>query len=120
METHGALLGWKHVDLGDKVMLVVQSTCSPGDDLDELRLLMTKNQALVLGNYLTQISGKRAPLREERQALLDRVTAQGYIDDYAGIRISAKGRRFRIARAVVWNLVDAGGHCHGQAAMFRP
>lgn len=59
-----------------------------------------------------------APLREERQALLDRVTAHGFIDDYAGVRISAKGWRFRIGPAVVWNLVDADGGCHGQAATF--
>lgn len=59
-----------------------------------------------------------APLREERQALLDRVSAHGFIDDYAGIRISAKGRRFRIENAVVWNLIDAEGVRHGQAATF--
>ncbi|MGE4304354.1 MAG: MEKHLA domain-containing protein [Novosphingobium sp.] len=60
------------------------------------------------------------PLREERQALLDRVTANGFIDDYAGVRISAQGRRFRIGPAVVWNLIDAKGHRHGQAACFAP
>ena len=59
-----------------------------------------------------------APLREERQALLDRVSARGFIDDYAGIRISATGRRFRIENAAVWNLVDAFGQRHGQAAAF--
>lgn len=59
-----------------------------------------------------------APLREERQALLDRVTRDGFIDDYAGVRISALGRRFRIERAIVWNLVDAAGQLHGQAATF--
>jgi hypothetical protein len=59
-----------------------------------------------------------APLRDERQALLDRVTRHQFIDDYAGIRISATGRRFRIAGAVVWNLVDARGERHGQAATF--
>lgn len=59
-----------------------------------------------------------APLREERQALLDQVAAHGYIDDYAGVRISAKGRRFRIDPAIVWNLVDNEGLCHGQAATF--
>lgn len=61
-----------------------------------------------------------APLREERQHLLDRVTRDGFIDDYAGVRISATGRRFRIESAVVWNLVDAQGLRHGQAAMFAP
>jgi hypothetical protein len=59
-----------------------------------------------------------APLRDERQALLDRVTRDQFIDDYAGIRISATGRRFRIVGAVVWNLVDARGERHGQAATF--
>ena len=58
--------------------------------------------------------------RDERQALLDRVRAQGFIDDYAGMRISAKGRRFRITQAVVWNLIDAAGERHGQAACFVP
>lgn len=59
-----------------------------------------------------------APLRGERQALLDRVSAHGFIDDYAGVRISARGRRFRIENAIVWNLIDADGLRHGQAAMF--
>jgi hypothetical protein len=59
-----------------------------------------------------------APLREERQALLDRVARDGFIDDYAGIRISARGLRFPIRDAVVWNLVDGQGRCHGQAAAF--
>ncbi|MEO9130173.1 MAG: MEKHLA domain-containing protein [Sphingomonas sp.] len=57
-------------------------------------------------------------LREERQALLDRVTRDGFIDDYAGIRISATGRRFRIEQATVWNLIDEYGSVHGQAATF--
>lgn len=59
-----------------------------------------------------------APLRGERQALLDRVSAHGFIDDYAGVRISARGRRFRIENAIVWNLIDADGLRHGQAATF--
>lgn len=59
-----------------------------------------------------------AMLRDERQALLDRVARDGFIDDYAGVRISATGRRFRIEAATVWNLVDAAGGLHGQAATF--
>lgn len=61
-----------------------------------------------------------APLREERQALLDRVAAKGFIDDYAGVRISAKGRRFRIENAVVWTVSDRSGRRIGQAAAFAP
>lgn len=57
-------------------------------------------------------------LREERKALLDRVARDGFIDDVAGIRISATGRRFHIERATVWNLIDEHGNLHGQAATF--
>jgi hypothetical protein len=57
--------------------------------------------------------------REERARLLARVTRDGYIDDYAGVRISALGKRFRIEQAVVWNLIDGHGKCHGQAATFE-
>lgn len=56
--------------------------------------------------------------REERARLLERTRREGFVDDYSGIRISRMGRRFRIERAVVWNLVDAAGEVHGQAATF--
>ena len=59
-----------------------------------------------------------APLREERQALLDRVQRHGFIDDYAGMRISAKGRRFPIGDALVFELSDPTGARAGQAAVF--
>lgn len=58
------------------------------------------------------------PLRDERADLLERVTRDGCITDYAGVRISATGRRFRIEQATVWNLIDENGVCHGQAAAF--
>ena len=54
----------------------------------------------------------------ERAALLARVTRDGFIADYAGVRIAANGSRFRIEQAVVWNLVDSQGVLHGQAATF--
>ncbi|MEI8290054.1 MAG: MEKHLA domain-containing protein [Verrucomicrobiota bacterium] len=59
-----------------------------------------------------------APNREERARLLAAVTANGFIDDYSGVRISQTGRRFRIAQATVWNLLDEHGVYAGQAAMF--
>ena len=58
-------------------------------------------------------------LREERDALLSRVRDRGFIDDYAGVRVAASGRRFRIEQAVVWNLLDDAGQRHGQAATFE-
>jgi hypothetical protein len=57
-----------------------------------------------------------APSRDERARLLARVAERGYVDDYAGVRISAKGRRFRILGAMVWNLADWSGARLGQAA----
>jgi hypothetical protein len=57
-------------------------------------------------------------LRDERQRLLDRVSRYGIIHDYAGVRISASGRRFRILNAEVWNLTDEDGRAAGQAAAF--
>ena len=56
--------------------------------------------------------------RDERSRLLDRTRRDGYVDDYSGIRIARSGRRFRIERAIVWNLIDAAGQLHGQAATF--
>jgi hypothetical protein len=59
-----------------------------------------------------------APDRVERMRLLDQVSRRGVIEDYAGVRVSATGRRFRIERACVWNLIDEAGAVHGQAAAF--
>ena len=56
--------------------------------------------------------------QDERALSMSRVTQQGYIDDYRGVRISKSGRRFFIDQATVWNLRDENGaHC-GQAATF--
>ncbi len=56
--------------------------------------------------------------REERARLLERVGKQGFVDDYAGVRIARSGRRFTIANATVWNLLDVTGKYDGQAAIF--
>jgi len=59
-----------------------------------------------------------APNQDERARLLAEVTANGFIDNYSGIRISRTGRKFFIQQATVWNLVDAHGNDYGQAATF--
>jgi len=59
------------------------------------------------------------PNREERARLLAEVAQHGYIDNYSGVRISKSGKRFRIERATVWNLLDEAGKYAGQAAMFN-
>lgn len=56
--------------------------------------------------------------REARVKLLDQVSRQGFVDGYTGMRITKSGRRFLIAEATVWNLLDERGVYHGQAAVF--
>ena len=60
-----------------------------------------------------------APNREERDRLLREVTEHGFIDNYAGVRISSTGKRFRIENATVWNVSDKSGNKVGQAATFK-
>ena len=56
--------------------------------------------------------------RAERARLLAAVASDGFIDDYAGERVSSTGQRFWIEQATVWNLVNEQGVYCGQAAMF--
>ncbi|HCM42271.1 MAG TPA: MEKHLA domain-containing protein [Candidatus Omnitrophota bacterium] len=70
---------------------------------------------------LTQTPGRHtaeAMHRDERQKFLDTVQKKGFIDNYSGIRISSTGRRFKIERATVWNLIDEDFRPIGQAATF--
>lgn len=56
--------------------------------------------------------------RDERARLLSEVTRNGFTEDYRGVRISRTGRRFRVERATVWNLLNEQDHYCGQAATF--
>lgn len=73
MDSHGALVGWSHQDLGDKLMLRIESVRSPAAneerDVDIFRLLLTKQQAGVLGTYLFELSGQTAPRAGDRSVL---------------------------------------------------
>ena len=130
IETHGAeLLRTYHRWTGRHLI----EPC--GDELAEARMLFEAPFAVVSGgaegdqilNYgnktamelwemdwdtLTRTPSRLTaePMhREERAEFLRRVRERGFIDDYSGIRISSKGRRFRIAQATVWNVTDADG-----------
>ena len=60
-----------------------------------------------------------APMHQsERAAFLKAVAEQGFCENYGGVRVSARGHRFRISGARVWNLLDAAGDTVGQAASF--
>ena len=55
--------------------------------------------------------------RAERDKFMMQVTANGVVDDYAGVRIALDGTKFRIERATVWNIVVDNIY-YGQAATF--
>jgi hypothetical protein len=55
-------------------------------------------------------------LREERAQIFVKLEADDVVTGYSGVRIAADGTRFEIKDAVIWNLVDAHGQRHGQAA----
>jgi hypothetical protein len=53
-----------------------------------------------------------------REKLMAAVTAQGFMKDYCGVRVSSTGTRFEIRNAIIWNLTDSEGVYRGQAACF--
>lgn len=57
-------------------------------------------------------------IQSDRSALLARALQTGWVADYSGIRISAKGQRFRISDTILWTVTDATGTRHGQAALI--
>ena len=74
MEVSGALVGWSHHDNDERILLRLESmqwSNLASDEPDLLRLLMTKQQALVLGHYLMKASGETIPVR--RTSWLQRI-----------------------------------------------
>lgn len=59
-----------------------------------------------------------APVRGERQRLLDAVARDGFATGYSGIRIAKSGRRFWIEDGVLWQLREHDGSLRGVAATF--
>ena len=55
---------------------------------------------------------------EKREAALNEAFKKGYITNYEGIRIDARGKEFYIRRVTLWNVIDSNGTLHGQAALF--
>ena len=60
-----------------------------------------------------------APQQAARQALLEKVSRDGFITGYSGVRVAKSGRRFIIEDGVLWELTDRAGVRHGQAATFQ-
>ncbi len=56
--------------------------------------------------------------REDRALMMERVTRNGFVTDYEGVRISKSGRRFQIRDTTIWNVLDPDGVYRGQAALI--
>ena len=56
--------------------------------------------------------------RAQRRSTLGQARLLDAVQNYRGVRISRKGRRFMINNAQIWTLWDAGGGICGQAACF--
>lgn len=73
MDSHGALVGWSHQDLGEKLLLRIETVSSSEAAHDHapdmLRLLLTKQQAGILATYLFELSGHTPPRRSDRGVL---------------------------------------------------
>jgi hypothetical protein len=67
----------------------------------------------------SRLSAEPGAPQEERAVLLRSVAERHYATGYRGMRISKAGRRFWIEDGTVWDLVDADGAHHGQAAVFH-
>jgi len=76
--------------------------------------------AMTAAEFIGLLSKRSAEpaLRQERAFMLAGLAQNDIVDDYAGVRIAANGRRFTISHAQVWNIVDEHGGRHGQAATF--
>ncbi|MFF4346216.1 MEKHLA domain-containing protein [Streptomyces sp. NPDC001530] len=57
--------------------------------------------------------------QQDRHAFVAAVNRQGYAHGYRGRRIRKDGSLFWIEDVCMWDLVDADGLKHGQAAVFR-
>lgn len=56
--------------------------------------------------------------RGDRARLMERVARDGFVTGYRGIRVSATGKRFVIANATIWEVMDSAGNNYGRAAKF--
>lgn len=69
-DNFGALVGWDSDDLGEKIVLKMQSVRAHHrrheGEVSRFNYFLTKNQAVVLGNYLFAIAGQTPPPARKR------------------------------------------------------
>ncbi|WP_296674683.1 hypothetical protein [Novosphingobium sp.] len=69
-ESFGVLVGWAHHAVGPKLDLTLQCTqstrCNNRREVDDHHIVMTREQAAVLANYLFRVSGQTPPKQRGR------------------------------------------------------
>lgn len=75
-ESYGVLVGWSHEEFNGRLDLRMQCARSQSDnrpkDIASHHFMMTRNQAVVLANYLLSVTGQNVPPRK-RKGLLARL-----------------------------------------------
>jgi len=67
----------------------------------------------------SRLSAETNPATQaDRNSHLEDALKHGFVEGLTGIRMSSTGRRFEIRDTVLWNVVDAHGVRHGQAAII--
>ena len=67
---------------------------------------------------LPSVATAPAEAVEARADMMQRVARDGFVRGYGGVRISRKGRLFRIENGIVWRLLEAAGESFGVGAFF--
>ena len=66
-DTYGILIGWEHADCAGNLDLRLQTRLTSGhraqSEVETFHIVMTPQQAAVLGNYLFKIAGQSPPDR---------------------------------------------------------
>ncbi len=69
-EGYGVLVGWRHEEVGGRLILKIESVRSleqsERNDIDTQHLVMTHNQAVVMANYLFDLAGQKPAKRHKR------------------------------------------------------
>lgn len=67
---HGALVGWRTEDLGDRLMLKLESVTTPpphrGEDVHDFHYLLNKQQAVQLATELFRVAEATPPKPRRR------------------------------------------------------
>lgn len=138
-QTHVALLFDSYARLLKRPLMEVYETADLGRQafFADFALLSHNTQSDPIFNYANKTAldlfelswadlismpsrlSAEAGKQEERDKAMLKVTNNGYIEDYSGVRISKSGKRFLMRGAVVWNVIDRQGQYRGQAACFK-